>query len=190
MALRRVLPDTNVCFPISLLDLLLRLDEAAIHEILWTEELLNELAAVRVARGVRSQGTAEKICDLIRTTFAGQDVPRDEYVPLIAAMPGSDLDDHPHAAAAVARAPTIILTHNVRHFPARPLARYGVVVRRPDDYLIELSDEHGDEMIRVVTHMAADHRRPPMTVAQIVDTLGRAGVPRFADILREKLQRS
>lgn len=29
MALTRVLPDTNVCYPISLLDLILRLDEAS-----------------------------------------------------------------------------------------------------------------------------------------------------------------
>lgn len=50
MALRRVLPDTNVCYPISLLDLLLRLDEASFHQILWTEDLLGELARVWVAR--------------------------------------------------------------------------------------------------------------------------------------------
>jgi len=38
VALRRVLPDTNVCYPISLLDLMLRLDEASLHEIIWTED--------------------------------------------------------------------------------------------------------------------------------------------------------
>jgi hypothetical protein len=46
VVLRRVLLDTNVCFPISLLDLMLRLDEAAFHEVVWSEDLLGELVEV------------------------------------------------------------------------------------------------------------------------------------------------
>ncbi|MHB1533200.1 MAG: hypothetical protein ACYC1D_01040 [Acidimicrobiales bacterium] len=36
MPLRRVLPDTNVCYPLSLLDLILRADEASLHQIILT----------------------------------------------------------------------------------------------------------------------------------------------------------
>lgn len=180
MALPRILPDTNVCYPISLLDLLLRLDEASLHEILWTEDLLDELTATWVAHGIRSREAATQVCDDIRAVFVGQDVPRSEYASLIAEMPGDDADDHAHAAAAVARAPTTLLTRNVRHFPAKPLARRGVIVRKPDDYLNELFDEHADEMVRVIRQMAADRRRPPMTAGEVLNALVRAGVPRFA----------
>ena len=55
----RVLPDTNVCYPISLVDLVLRLDEAELHEIVWTEDLLGELARTWVAKGARSALAAE-----------------------------------------------------------------------------------------------------------------------------------
>jgi polyhydroxyalkanoate synthesis regulator phasin len=67
--LRRVLPDTNACYPISLLDLILRLDEAALHQVIWTEDLLEELAQTWVDNGARSRESAEKICDDIRQGF-------------------------------------------------------------------------------------------------------------------------
>ncbi len=98
MGQRRVLPDTNVCFPISLLDLVLRLDEAALHEVVWTEDLLDELARVWVEQGARTAEVAAKVCDDIRRAFVGQDVPRHEYEALIESMPGNDTDDHVHAA--------------------------------------------------------------------------------------------
>jgi|SRR5579885_2546832 len=185
MALRRVLPDTNVCYPISLLDLLLRLDEVALHEILWTEDLLAELVETWVDHGVRSREAAERLCDDLRGAFAGQDVPRSEYADLIAAMPGDDPDDHLHAAAAVARAPATIVTRDLRDFPAEPLARLGVGVRTPDDYLNELFDEHADTVARVVEQMAAGRRRPPMTVDEVLNALAGAGVPHFARRVRQ-----
>jgi hypothetical protein len=65
VGLRRVLPDTNVCYPISLLDSLLRLDEASLHEVVWTEDLLGELARTWVEHGARSREAAERICEEI-----------------------------------------------------------------------------------------------------------------------------
>jgi hypothetical protein len=165
VAARRVLLDTNVCYPISLLDLFLRLDEVSLHEVLWTEDLLEELMDTWVKHGVRTREAAERVYHHIRAAFAGQDVPRSEYEALIDKMPGNDPDDHRHAAAAAAQAPAIILTENLRDFPAEPLDALGVSVRRPDDYLNERLDRHRDEIVEVITMMAADRRRPAMSLA-------------------------
>ncbi|HUP70818.1 MAG TPA: hypothetical protein VM142_13535 [Acidimicrobiales bacterium] len=83
MALRRVLLDTNACFPISLLDLMLRLDEAAFHEVIWAEDLLGELVEVWVKKGARSAELAARICDDIRRAFADQEVHRGDYDHLV-----------------------------------------------------------------------------------------------------------
>ena len=187
MALGRVLPDTNVCYPISLLDLVLRLDEASLHEVLWTEDLLDELAGKWVEHGIRSRAAAERICGHIRAAFADGEVPRDEYRHLIPTMPGGDPDDHAHAAAAVARAPVTLLTQNVRDFPTDPLRALGVTVLRPDDYLTALFDGYAEEIAQVVVEMAADRHRPPMTPSGVLDVLNGAGVTRFADAVRKHL---
>lgn len=99
-------------------------------------------------------------------------------------MPGRDPADHPHAAAAVARAPSTIVTANTADFPSTPLAELGVIVLRPDDYLCGLLDEHADGVAEVVVEMAADRRNPPMTAAEVLDALERAGVKRFAAAAR------
>lgn len=183
----RVLPDTNVCYPISLLDLVLRLDEAELHELVWTEDLLDELAHIWVEKGARSAAAAEKVCGDIRSAFAGQDVPRGTYEHLIAAMPGDDKDDHAHAAAAVVRAPCVILTRNLKDFPAEPLASWGVVVREPDEYLTEMFDQYPDELVGIVGEMASDRSNPPMTAIEITGALERAGAPVFAARLRQRI---
>lgn len=185
--MRRVLPDTNVCYPMSLLDLLLRLDEASLHEVIWSDDLLGELAKVWVRNGARSIEAATRVCDGIRDTFAGQEVPRADYEHLIADMPGKDPDDHCHAAAAVARAPATIITANLADFPAEPLAALGVSVASPDDYLRGLWRRHRTDLVAIVTQMAADRHRPPMTAFDVVDALERAGVPRFANLVRTRL---
>lgn len=60
----------------SLLDLILRCDEAALINVLWTEDLLGELARTWFAKGVRSAAAAERICGHIRSAFVGQDISR------------------------------------------------------------------------------------------------------------------
>lgn len=189
MALKRVLPDTNVCFPISLLDLVLRLDEAAFHEVVWTEDLLAELAAVWTAKGARSAASAQKVCDDIRRAFGGQEVPRSDYAHLVDSMPGPDPADHLHAAAAVAVAPAVLLTANTADFPAAALAERGVTVQTPDAYLCELLEAHGDALLEVVAEMAGDRRNPTMTVEEVLDALDRCGVRAFVAGLRARQRR-
>ncbi len=164
MGLPRVLPDTDVCYPMSLLDLILRCDEASLIHLLWTEDLLGELSRKWVEHGVRSASDATRICQQIRLTFVGQNIPRAEYESLISQMPGNDIDDHLHAAAAVSRAPVTILTNNVRDFPRGPLGELGVTVETPDDFLVDLLASHPADLLDVVDQMAAARQNPTMSI--------------------------
>jgi len=187
--LARVLPDTSVCFPISLLDLILRADEADLHRVVWTNDLLGELERVWVDKGSRSAVSARKVCDEIRTSFPDQQMPRSSYASLIESMPGPDPDDHAHSAAAVAAAPSILLTANLKDFPATELAERGVRVEHPDSYFTALFDAYADDLALIVEEMAAARLRPPMTPAEVLDALDRAGLSVFAARVREFRQR-
>lgn len=134
----RVLPDTNVCYPISLLDLVLRCDEQDLHRVVWTNDLLDELVRVWVRNGARSADSARSVTDQIRAVFPDGKVDRMTYEHLVQDMPGEDPDDRPHAAAAVAIAPSVLLTANVADFPAEMLEHLGVSVQHPDDYFVSL----------------------------------------------------
>lgn len=178
--LTRVLPDTNVCYPMSLLDLVLRCDEQDLHRVVWSEDVLEELVEVWVRNGARSEASARAIVDQIRATFEDQRIARGDYDHLIAEMPGPDEDDHVHSAAAVTVAPSILLTANTKDFPAAELEALGVTVRHPDDYFVDLLAAEPDAVRDVVAGMSSDRQHPPMTVAEVVGALDRAGLVRFA----------
>lgn len=176
----RVLPDTNVCYPISLLDLVLRCDEADLHRVVWTDALLEELVGVWVRHGARSSEAARAVTDQIRSVFASARIELSHYDHLVAEMPGDDLDDHQHAAAAVSVAPSVLLTANLSDFPTAALAERGVIVQHPDEYFVELLAVERDAVVGVLEEMAAARTRPQRTVNDILSTLDRAGLARFA----------
>ena len=130
----RVFADTNVLFPFSVMDLLLALSEDGIHDVIWTDALLDEWERVIVREQQRTAATAASVTAAIREYFADSKVERDEYEHLIDQMPGPDEDDHEHMAAAVARQPCTILTKNTKDFPSKPLRERGVRVVDPDVY--------------------------------------------------------
>jgi excisionase family DNA binding protein len=66
----KVFIDTNVLFPFSVMDLMLALTENGIHEVMWTDELLNEWERVIVRERQRSSDAATAITTTIRQFFA------------------------------------------------------------------------------------------------------------------------
>lgn len=169
----------------SILDLILRCDERDLLRVVWSEDLLTELERVWVRQGARDAASARRITDSIRSTFADQEIRRSSYEQLIEEMPGPDPADHSHAAAAVALAPTVLLTANLMDFPASLLADRGVTVLSPDEYASELLVSHRDEILDIISSMSADRRRPPMAPDEVLDALARAGLSRFASDARD-----
>lgn len=182
---RRTLPDTSVLYPISVLDLLMRLAENGIHDIVWSDDLLDELEEKwreGRAQGKRVPGEVGGASALagIRRTFAATHVLREEYEASIAEMPGSDEDDKPHRAAALAGSATHIITSDrAGGFPRRELAELGIVVQRPDTYLADLAQEYPDDCRRIVHEMVQRRRRkePHFTINDLLQRW-RSGVGR------------
>jgi hypothetical protein len=183
----RVLPDTNVLFPFSVMDLLLALSEDAVHEVIWTDALLDEWEEVIVREHKRAPASAASITAAIREFFDDTKVERDEYGHLVAEMPGRDADDHEHMAAAVARRPCTILTRNMKDFPTQALGERGVRVTDPDTYLCELLEDVPDVVVDTVVRLASEKQRPPRMPEDLLDDLAAAGVPIFAAMARALL---
>lgn len=183
----RVFVDTNVLFPFSVMDLMLALTEDGVHEVLWTDALLDEWERVIVEEQRRSPGSAARITAAIRGFFPDSQVPASGYLHLVDDMPSLDLDDRQHIAAAVAGRAKWIITWNRRDFPDEPLGALGLRVTDPDAYLQELLAEVPGEVVATVVRLADEKRRPPLTAHDLAETLSKAGVPGFATKLRHLL---
>jgi PIN domain len=180
----RVFADTNVLFPFSLMDFLLALSEDGVHDVIWTDALLDEWEEVIVREQRRTPETAASVTAAIRDFFADSKVERAEYEHLVGEMPGPDRDDHEHMAAAVARQPCTLLTRDTAGFPSKPLAERGVRVADPDTYLCELADELPGEVADTIVRLAGEKRRPRKTQQDLLDDITTAGVARFTAKVR------
>jgi len=177
--MRRVLVDTSVLFPFSVMDLFLALTEDGVHEMLWTDDLLDEWERVIVRERRRTPETAASVTAAIREFFTDGHIERSAYEHLIDQMPGDDLDDHPHMAAAVASGADALVTANLGDFPEEPLAALGVLVVGPDSYLCELLAEHPEEIVATVVRMASEKTRPPRSPRELLAGLRGAGLRTF-----------
>jgi predicted nucleic acid-binding protein len=180
----RVFVDTNVLFPFSVMDLMLALTEDSVHQILWTERLLAEWERVIVREQRRSPASASAVTGAIRRYFPDCEVREASYAQVVDEMPGHDPDDRHHAAAAVTGGASALITWNLSDFPSAEMAARGVRVLDTDSCLCALHQEWPHEVTDTVIRLAAEKRRPPMTTCEALDRLAKAGVPRFADVLR------
>jgi hypothetical protein len=107
------------------------------------------------------------------------------YEPLIPELTNDPKDRHVLAAAVHAHA-QIILTFNLKDFPASALGPHGIVAAHPDDFLIRLYTEQAEVVQRMVRDQAAALVRPPLSVTEVIDTLAQH-VPTFAARLSSAL---
>ena len=88
-------------------------------------------------------------------------------------------------AAAIHSGASLIVTFNLKDFPAETLQRHNLLTQHPDDFIFDLLDLHPAR----VCQAAADHRRslknPPKTADEYLDTLLKQGLTRAAGLLRE-----
>lgn len=183
----RVFIDTNVLFPFSVMDLMLALTEDGIHDVMWTEDLLDEWEHVIVREGRRSPDAAAAITATIREFFADTCIPTGSYRDLIAGVDGPDPDDNAHMAAAVAGQARTLVTWNEKDFNCEFTENHAVAIVNPDVYLSSLHEEFPAEVLATIKRIAAGKRRPPLTPDDILNALDRAGVREFAARVRADL---
>jgi hypothetical protein len=79
-------------------------------------------------------------------------------------------DRHVVAAAIIAKA-EVIVTSNLKHFPAEALAPFGIEAWHPDDFLAYLYDFFSEKIIQVIQQQSEDLNNPPLTCGELLDRL-------------------
>lgn len=174
--LERVFVDTATLYPVSLADLVLRLAELGMFELLWSDHLLAEVERVLVEYKGLAAERAAYFCECIRRAFPDGRVAPEEYLPLVESRTGPDPDDHVHSAAAVAGGATVVLSADKKGYPPADIAP--ARRRAPDAFLTELLRRHPQEVAGTVDAMGAALREP-LTRGQVLHRLAAAGVPKF-----------
>jgi predicted nucleic acid-binding protein len=181
-----VFADTNIFYPVSLADLLLRAAEFQLIQLAWTDELLQEIQKVLIHEKGLPRHKARKFAEQIRRTAPNGEISPTKYSHLIASMTAKDVDDHAHAAAARGGYVDVLLTSNVRDFIQADVGSHCRVLR-PDELFSELAIEYSIEFVKIVSEMSANLRNPPRSVPEVLERLRMIGLPNFADVVTGRL---
>lgn len=183
--------DTCVLYPSHLRDVLLQIAQNGVYRALWSSEILDELARTLKARHL-GRGHDERTVDayvqrlLAQMTTAFPDALVENWSALVSTVTLPDPDDRHVVAAAIVGRADVIVTQNLRDFPADALPT-PLLVQSADVFLLDSLDLHPDAVLAAVRMVAArtgrhgPHREP----GEIVESISEA--PGFASEVRRRL---
>jgi predicted nucleic acid-binding protein len=176
--------DANILYPAPLRDLFIRLAQAGLVRARWTETIHDEW--VRNVLKDNPNLTAER---LARTRMLMNEAVRDclvsGYEDLIDSLTLPDPDDRHVLAAAIRSSAEVIVTYNLKDFPAETLARFDIEAQHPDDFLLSLFDLAPGQVCAAVKRQRESLRTPPKTAEEILATLQNQGLIQTVARLRE-----
>ena len=174
--------DACVLYPAQLRDLLLRVALSDAFKARWTDRIHDEwvgsllrdrpdIPTERLGRTRELMNSAVPDCLVI------------DYESFIEQLTLPDPDDRHVLAAAIRCQAGVIVTLNMRDFPDEVVARYGISVQHPDEFLAHLFDLKPAVVCTAVREMRASLANPPKTVRELLEDLLKAGLPETVSLL-------
>ncbi len=177
-----VIYDSCVLYPAPLRDLLVRLARTGLFRAHWTDAIQDEwirnllenrpdLSAAQLERTRKLMNAAVRDC--LVTDYEG----RIENLTL------PDPDDRHVLAAAIEAQAQVIVTYNLRDFPAGALQAYGLEAAHPDDFFLRVIALDPLVVRETVETHHQSLKNPPKTPAEYLATLSNQKLPQTVAVL-------
>lgn len=179
-----VVYDACVLYPAPLRDLLMHLALSDLYRARWSDMIHDEWTRnVLANRPDLTQDQLNRTRQLMNAHVRDSLVTGFEY--LIPSISLPDPDDRHVAAAAIHSGASLIVTFNLKDFPADALKSYNLEAQHPDDFIVDLLDLHPAGVLEA----AASHRRslknPPKSADEYLDTLLAQGLTQSVAVMRQ-----
>lgn len=177
--------DADVLVAPGVRDVLLSVADGGLFRPVWQSELEAEIhrngIKLLVDRGMDRAAATTRMDHTVtqmNRAFPDARLSSRHWLPLVGAMQNNKKDRHVQAAA-VGSGATHLVTSNMQDFPkrARPA---GLLVQRPDPFMVKLLKAHPDDVIEAMGAMVRRQKRPARSVYDIADLLSKGErLPRF-----------
>ncbi len=183
MARPTALLDANVLYPAGLRDLLLRLADRYLYAPLWTADIHAEwMRSLLADRPDIDASVLERTRAVMDGHFP--DAVVTGYETLAAGLDLPDPDDRHVLAAAIHGRADVIVTGNLRDFPAERLAPHKIAAHHPDAFIAGLFEADPETALEAVRGHRAALRNPPRPAGDYLAALERLELTRTVSLLR------
>jgi len=177
--------DANVLYPAAQRDLLIRLAQIRLYRGRWTRGIIDEMSRAIIRNRPDLAGRLERTCELM--CQAVPDCLVTGHETMVDALTLPDPDDRHVLAAAIRCGAQVIVTHNLKDFPADTLGGFGIEAQSPDEFLFNLVDLRPAIVTTVLHQQVAALKNPPQSLDDLLDTLDHSGLHRTTTELRRQL---
>ncbi|MDB5523542.1 MAG: hypothetical protein JWM58_1305 [Rhizobium sp.] len=178
-----VLIDANVFFGARLKSLVLFLAQTKMFRARWTEKINNEwVNSIHKEQNVPLE-KLERMRMLVNASVP--DCLVTGYEPLEKSFELPDPDDRHVLAAAIKTCADVIVTFNLKDFPAEILTPLGMKAQHPDDFLLDLFGISPELFISAAQQDFLHYKAPVFTFDQYIAALKKAGLPNTAKQIEE-----
>jgi len=175
--------DACVLYPFHTRNLLVQCAVDRLVDVRWTDEIHDEWIRNLAANtpGLNME-RLRRTRDLMMAAVPTADV--QEYARHVQGITLPDFNDRHVVAAAIAGGASMVVTWNIRDFPAAELARYGLRRETPDQFLLGLHAVAPKAVIASAANARLNLRVSTPNADDFVATLDQQGLVGFAAILR------
>lgn len=180
--------DACVLYPFHLRNILVQVAVDRLVEARWTDAIHDEwvrhlAAATPAIPRERWQNIRRLMDEAVPTaTVSG-------YQDHIRALDLPDPDDRHVVAAGIAAGASLILTWNLRDFPASELKKYGLRGQTPDDFLAELYDQVPDLTVGSLSNARRNLSKTRVSAMDFIEILNKQNLVQLAKRMRRHLRR-
>lgn len=174
--------DASVLSPAPLRDVLLELAVSDAYRAKWSNAVHDEW--IRALRRRRPDIPATRLNRTRRLMDAHvRDALVSGYEELMPTIRLPDPDDRHVVAAATRGDADVVVTANLKDFPASVLATHGLKAEHPDVFLVRLYQESPSRFLEALERVRTRLRNPPVLPEEHLDALRRAGLDAVPELL-------
>jgi len=175
--------DACVLYPAPLRDLLMQLALTDTFRARWTDAIHDEwIRAVLKTRPDLKPEQLERTRQLMNAHV--RDCLVTGYEGLIPSLSLPDADDRHVLAAAIVGRADVIVTFNLKDFPASVLNPLGIEAQHPDEFVAQLLGLYPGAVCAALKRQREGLKKPPKTVEEFLPVLEGCGLPLTVAALR------
>jgi predicted nucleic acid-binding protein len=176
--------DACVLYSAPLRDLLMRVAVADLCRAKWTEQIHQEW--MRNVLEDYPQITPAQVNRVRQLMDAHvRDGLVTGYESIIEQLNLPDADDRHVLAAAIHAQAEVIVTYNLKDFPASILDPLGVTAQHPDEFILSLIKREPEKFLETIERHRQTLQRPPKTREEYLATLEKQGLSNTVSMIRQ-----